>query len=248
MPYFLHDGLLELKAPDTLTGEEAHHALHVRRVRPGERVEVQDSSGKRFLVQINELLRKEVSFTPVEALEPPVPSPLKLHLLLAHPREKALDWSLQKATELGVHEVHLFGGTRSPKSSGEGADRLNRWERICWEACKQCGRQTPPRLRWSEDLESALEATESTLTWVLEGTSPGGPTHEALRAATDVQLVIGPEGGFSPEERELLATHAIPGWSLGERILRTETAVVAATSILQFMAGDLGARLDFDCL
>ncbi len=239
MPYFLHEGVLRLGVPTLLQGEEGHHARNARRLRVGETLTVQDASGVRFQAQVVELRRKEVKVLPEVEQPPPPPSPLHLELLLAAPKEKALDWSLQKATELGVSRVHVFASPHSPRLPEHPEQRLERWTRIAWEACKQCERHRPPELQWSDDLQTALDGTPQALTWSLEPGTGSGPTREVLVPPASVRLIIGPEGGLAPEERAWLRAQHIPSWTLGPRILRTETAVVAGATLLQFLAGDL---------
>ncbi len=241
MPYFLHQGHLRLGVAAPLAGDEGHHARNARRLRLGETLTVQDASGTRFQAQVVELRRKEVVVLPEAEQLPPPPSPLHLELLLAAPKEKALDWSLQKATELGVSRFHVFASRHSPKLPEHPTQRLERWSRIAWEACKQCERHTPPELHWSDDLKTALATAPPCRTWSLEPGSGAGPAQTDLLPERQARLIIGPEGGLAPDEQALLREAGIPTWTLGPRILRTETAVVAGATLLQFLAGDLAS-------
>lgn len=243
MPYFRHKGKLGTGENSALTGPEAQHARQSRRLRPGERIEVQDSTGARFQAVVESVERRAVNFRVESELPVPPPSPLTLNLLVALPKEKALDFVLQKSTELGVSQLTLFPGAFSPKPSGSTKERLQRWQRIAEEACKQSGRQFPPQLHWRERLEDAVEETDAPAQrWVL--TPEGQPSwlapSEGL-ATQAHQVLIGPEGGLHPDEVAWARSRNFRELALGPRILRTETAVLSVAAILQFLHGDLGS-------
>lgn len=243
MPYFRYNKKLGSGESATLIGPEAQHAKQSRRLRPEERIEVQDSTGARFqAVVVSSVERRSVRFRVESKLPVPPLSPLFLELLVALPKEKALDFVLQKSTELGVSRLTLFPGKFSPKHTDSTKNRLQRWQRITEEACKQSGRQFPPQLQWRERLEDAVEKTATpTQRWVLtpeaqrglltQGGSMMVPTH---------QVLIGPEGGLHPDEVAWARSRSFCEVALGPRVLRTETAVLGVAAILQFLHGDLG--------
>ncbi|SVC49730.1 uncharacterized protein METZ01_LOCUS302584, partial [marine metagenome] len=115
MPFFLFEGLLECGLEAKLEGKEARHAIKSRRLRPGEIFEIQDSQTERFQARILERKRDSLGFVVEKRLTIPRESPLKLELWLALPKQKSLEWVLQKGTELGVSNITVF---RSRYSSG----------------------------------------------------------------------------------------------------------------------------------
>ncbi|MGK5093692.1 RsmE family RNA methyltransferase [Deltaproteobacteria bacterium TL4] len=245
MSYFLFDGKLEVGKKEFLEGEEGRHIFQSRRLREGDCLEVQDLEGERFQASILSLLGQKVEFMVNTPLSVPPPSPLQLEILLLLPKEKALDWILQKSTELGVSELIIIQGQHSPQTikNSQKEHSLKRWERILWEACKQSGRQFPPKLAFEKDLETPLKQQPPCLCqWVLEPTSSDSFSNAKASGrsafSSHHRVLIGPEGGVSEEELNLALSHNMKPVSLGPRILRVETAVVAIISILQFLEGD----------
>ncbi|MBF0237795.1 MAG: 16S rRNA (uracil(1498)-N(3))-methyltransferase [SAR324 cluster bacterium] len=244
MSYFLFDQELEEGKTYILSGEEAHHILTVRRVRVHEMLELQDIGQRRFLVRVTSVDRKSFEFQVLSCLKTPDDSPLELELVQALVKEKALDLILQKTTELGVSRILIFHSCHTPKalvSSPEQA--LDRWRKIVQEACKQCGRTAPPEILWASSLEDALNTgLGQAQTWLLKPDvplwKPQALSIESLHSMAH-RILVGPEGGFHPEEYVLAEQFHVQPIPLGPRILRAETAAIAAVSIFQFWLGDL---------
>lgn len=247
MSYFIFDGVLVCGKQFELDGEEARHVLKSRRMRSGDRFLIQDQNGERFDAVLKSLDRNSLCFVPENSVAFPQASALRLEILQALPKEKALDWILQKTTELGVNRLDLFYGINSPKSGhfSQQKRQLSRWQRIVLEASKQCGRQHPPEIFWHENLASALEKLpECTNSWILSPDCENSVSWKKLDIDEKKQqlfqrVLIGPEGGFHPDEIELALRSGMRPVELGPRVLRAETAAVTAVSILQFLWGDL---------
>jgi 16S rRNA (uracil1498-N3)-methyltransferase len=247
MAYFIFDGVLVCGQLFELEGEEARHVLRSRRMRSGERFLIQDQNGQRFEAVLKSSGRDSLSFVPDNLVAVPQASALRLEILQALPKEKSLDWILQKTTELGVSRLDFFCGNHSQNSFhfSQQKRQLNRWQRIVLEASKQCGRQHPPEIFWHKNLAAALEILpQCANSWIL---SPGNAESVSWKNFdTDPEkrqlfqrVLIGPEGGLHPDETELALRSGMRPVELGPRILRTETAAVTAVSILQFLCGDL---------
>lgn len=249
MSYFLFEGTLDLGKKAQLFGEEAQHLLHVRRAKPGDTIEVQDQQRRHFQVVLEECSRHSLSFE-VQAEIPAVPpSSLHLELVVGLTKEKALDWTIQKATELGVAKILIFNAHFSPRTIGVSQKQkaLQRWEKIAQSACKQSRRQTPPDILLFSQLQEVFTSVAPCEEhWVftpapLPSGLPSANLQEIPRSfGASQRVVIGPEGGLHLQELTLAAQFGAKGVPLGERILRTETAVVAVSAILQFLFGDLG--------
>ena len=245
MSYFIFDGVLECGQPFELKGEEARHVLKSRRMRSGEHFLIQDQNGQRFDAVLKSSGRDSMSFVPENSVAVPQASALRLEILQALPKEKTLDWILQKTTELGVSRLDFFCGNHSPNSFhfSQQKRQLIRWQRIVLEACKQCGRQHPPEIFFHESLEAALEILpECANSWILSPDCEESVCWNNLDTAQQQRfqrVLIGPEGGLHPDEFKLALRSGMRPVELGPRILRAETAAVSAVSILQFLWGDL---------
>jgi 16S rRNA (uracil1498-N3)-methyltransferase len=173
---------------------------------------------------------------------PGVPeSPLAITLVQAVSRGEKMDWTLQKATELGVRTIVPVLSARSVvRLDEEQAERKWRhWQAVVAGACEQCGRSRLPELRPPQPLPSYISAAPpSGRRFVL---SPQGTASLASLATveTDVALLIGPEGGLDDAEIELARRSGYEPVRLGPRVLRTETAGIVALAVLQARWGDL---------
>jgi len=246
MSYFIFDGVLKSGKEFQLDKQEAQHLLKSRRMRTGERFLIQDHTGKRFEAVIIRCNRNELTFVPEFSVVTPLPSALRLEILQALPKEKAISWILQKSTELGVSRIDFFCGTYSPTPFGNliRINQLDRWDRIVLEASKQCGRQFPPDIFFHENLEKALETlTKCQYSWLLSpGVSKSAPWKNLFKEENlemHHRILVGPEGGFHRDEIDLALRSGANPINLGPRILRSETAAITAASILQYLWGDL---------
>lgn len=221
----------------TLPADVAHQVSRVLRLGPGDEVVVLDGLGSLCVVSLLEmgpkggegriLTREEVR------TEPPVP----VTLVQSLPKGDRFEWIVQKATELGVARIVPVVTERTVmQAKGDRlAEKLKRWQAIAREAAEQSERGRLPELLPPVDLMEWLSrpATAGIQRLACLERSDVRPLlahREVLRKAAGIELVIGPEGGFSPGEADQLARTAHPV-SLGPRILRTETAAVAAVAI-----------------
>ena len=247
MSYFIFDGVLNLGKQYELKGEESRHITKSRRLRHGDSFLVQDQQGKRFEAILNSFDRNSLLFTPQKSVEIPPVSSLRIEILQALPKQKPLDFILQKTTELGVNRLDLFSGRHSPKSfrASEKQHHLKRWQRIVLEASKQCGRQFAPEIHFHTDITAALETLpDCPNSWMLVPESADAVTWKKISSSGDDiikhhRVLIGPEGGFHQDEIKLSLRSGMRPVYLGPRILRSETAAISAVSILQFLWGDL---------
>lgn len=233
LPYLVDD-LLDL--PE----EAAHHWSRVLRAQPGDHAMLFDGQGHQAEVELIEAGRKQARVRVLSVTAGSTESPLHTHLGLVMSRGERMDYALQKATELGVSEVTLLTSERCElKLRGdERADKkLGHWQRVMVGACEQCGRDTLPKLHPPMALEDWLSRVDGESKWVLAPGVGGGPVAGDLASAV---LLIGPEGGLSSAEIARATAAGFSPWQLGPRILRTETAPVAALGVLQWLYGDFG--------
>jgi 16S rRNA (uracil1498-N3)-methyltransferase len=167
-------------------------------------------------------------------------SSLSLHLAQALVSTEKMDWLMQKAVELGVNQIVPVQSQRSNISlTGERAQKRQlHWQNVVVSACEQCGRNRIPKVGQLQPLEQwVLQLPATGLRILLD--PQGMPLGKAIAApGQPVFLVVGPEGGFAPEERDWLISQGFVGVQLGPRILRTETAALAMVAALQAISGD----------
>lgn len=224
-----------LSSPQTtLTGDEAHHALRVVRVREGDRVILFDGQGREIDGFVTGATRHEVCVRHEQERCSPPPSRHLTILQASLHREKSVEYLIQRGTEIGVHEFAFFPARRSERRPREN----DKWQRYAIEACKQCGRNHLPVFRVFADLGSALDSLPGT---ILAATNHLEPTpFQALSDSREAILVIGPEGDFASEELDLLHTRGARAVSLGSATFRSEVAAVLAASLVLYEWGLLG--------
>lgn len=226
----------------TLAEAAATHVNRVLRLAPGDPITLFDGSGSDFDATIEATGRSGVIVTIGAAVPVARESPLRVLLLQGISRGPRMDTVVQKATELGVHAIQpVFTARTVVRLDQErGDNRRQHWQRVVISACEQCGRAVVPEVHPPRALAEALARLPGAMArvWL----DPGGQAGVAalLGTADAVALAIGPEGGFTDDERQLLQRWGFGGLRLGPRILRTETAPLTALSILQYARGDLG--------
>ena len=220
----------------TLTGEQAAHLARVLRAEPGQVFDVV-AGGFLHRAEITSVAEGEVVFALREELESDAALPL--HLLLAVFKFDHMEWAVEKATELGVGVITPVLARRTEKHLAlAAAKRVERWRRIALEASKQSRRTTVPEIADPVGLKQALEQEQSPTRILLSETEQGTTLAAALANAkasteeSDTALAIGPEGGWTPEEMALFTQHQWQPVTLGPRILRAETAAIAAIAIV----------------
>jgi 16S rRNA (uracil1498-N3)-methyltransferase len=220
----------------TLTGEQAAHLARVLRAEPGQVFDVV-AGGFLHRAEITSVAEGEVVFALREELESDAALPL--HLLLAVFKYDHMEWAVEKATELGVGRITPVLARRTEKHLALAATkRVERWRRIALEASKQSRRTTVPEIADPVGLKQALEQEQSPTRILLSETEQGTTLAAALANAkasteeSDTALAIGPEGGWTPEEMALFTQHQWQPVTLGPRILRAETAAIAAIAIV----------------
>jgi 16S rRNA (uracil1498-N3)-methyltransferase len=222
-----------------LDAETSHYVRGVLRLRKGFDLTVFNGEGLEHAAQVDLVCRDEVRLAVGAPRCPAVESQLHTHLGLGISRGERMDYAVQKATELGVTRITpLFTEHCVVRLDEEkqGTRHLH-WQKVSRSACEQSGRTKPPHLDEPLALEDWLDRPAG-LRLLFD---PQGDT--CLRdlpapEAGDVTLLSGPEGGFSDRERNLARQAGFTPVRLGPRILRTETAVLAALSVVQSLWGD----------
>ena len=219
----------------SLIGDQADHLARVLRAEPGQIFDVV-AGGFLHRAEVTSVSDHEVLFTLYEELE--ADTALPLHLLLAVFKFDHMEWAIEKATELGVSRITPILARRTEKHLAQAAaKRAERWRRIALEASKQSRRATIPEIADPALLKAALEQETSPDRILLSETEQQTTITAALSASVrptgyeSVALAIGPEGGWTQEEMALFTQHQWQPVTLGPRILRAETAAIAAIAI-----------------
>lgn len=212
-----------------LRGAEAAHLGRVLRATPGMRAEVVAGENL-WLAEIREVLEEEIAFTLLEQI--PAESALPLTLLLAVFKFDRFEWAVEKATELGVARIVPLVARRTEKHLAQAAAaRVERWRRIAHEAAKQSRRADLPVIDDPLRLQDALARETHGTRLLLAEREHTVLLTDALNTQEPVTLAIGPEGGWTEDEELSFRTAGWHGVSLGPRILRAETAAIAAVAI-----------------
>jgi 16S rRNA (uracil1498-N3)-methyltransferase len=220
----------------SMQGDAAHHLGRVLRAQPGQLYELSDGSSL-WLGRIDSVTRDEVSFELVEQL-PGNPPGLKTTLLLSVVKFDAFEWALEKATELGASRIIPLAAERSEKALLAAASkRAARWQKILLESSQQSRRVQLPTLDPLTKPEAAFATPNTNALRIHLSESSEARTLRAILSsahASEAILAIGPEGGWTDSEFSAANAAGFEQASLGNLILRTETAVVAALASLNF--------------
>jgi 16S rRNA (uracil1498-N3)-methyltransferase len=229
-----------------ISGKEYHHVLNVLRMKPGDELIVFDGQG-REAVGVLELFQGETAVVRVLGdTGASTESALDLTLAPCLAKGKKTDLVVEKAVELGVDRIAVITSKRSvARLSSEAAlTRVDRWRRIATAAAEQSGRTYIPvveRIRPFEEFCAGLgEDTLGLVFTANAGPDPAGTLRQRYPDTTKVVAIVGPEGGFEPEEIRLAESYGFHAVGLGPRVLRTETAAIVAAAVCQHLWGDLG--------
>ena len=220
--------------------DAAHHLAHVLRLTAGDVLVVFDGRGLEYPATIERMGKSAVTLRVAEPNEVDRESPLRVTLAQGISSGERMDYTVQKAVELGVSAIQPLATERSVvRLSGERAvKRVAHWQAIAVAACEQSGRNVVPQVSPVAAVTGWLanappDALRLTLSPDAEST-----LHELERPGSPIVLLVGPEGGLSPRERADARAAGFVGVRLGPRVLRTETAALAAIAAMQALWGD----------
>jgi 16S rRNA (uracil1498-N3)-methyltransferase len=225
----------------TLDEREAHYLGHVLRLKAGDSLVAFNGRGAERVAAVTSLRRRGAELA-LQAVRAPLPeSPLELTLLQALPKSDAMDLVVQKATELGVRAVRpVFTEFSVVRLDAERSERrLDHWRKIAQSACEQCGRHRPPEIAAPAALADALAAVSTDGARLALDGSAERLLDDEPEPSAGLVIAVGPEGGFGPHDWRRLDSRGFVRVRLGGRVLRVETAALAACAIAQSRWGDL---------
>ena len=225
-----------------LEGDRARYLGRVLRLRVGDEITIFDGTGPEWSATIDAMTKSTVTLQVGDSHEAGTESPLKIHLVQGISRGERMDFVVQKATELGVKRITPvmteYGVVKLDSKRAE--KRRLHWQGVAASACEQSGRIRPPLVDTPmplNDWHGAAHAGDATRLVLRPGAAR--PLSDVETPDTGLCLLVGPEGGFSEREYDDAAFSGFEAVTLGPRILRTETAAVAAIAIAQALWGDL---------
>jgi 16S rRNA (uracil1498-N3)-methyltransferase len=230
-----------------LAGAQFHHAANVLRLKPGDNVSLFTRSGAEYKARIEAVRSGSMILEVMSESRPRAQGSLELTLIQGLVRGPAMDLIVQKCAELGAARLVVVEMMRStarlgPKQQAGWRAKQQRWQKIADRAAEQCGAPRPMQVSIARDLEQAVREQEPpALVALHEEESAAGLRQvlKRLRGARSLALLIGPEGGLDPREVEMLKGLGAQFASLGPRILRAETAALAACAIVMYECGAL---------
>lgn len=234
---------LEVGSTLTLNAQATAHIVRVLRLKQDDKITVFNGEGGEFAGVISHVGKRETKVTLLEFREIEIESPLKIDLLQGVSRGERMDYTLQKAVELGINEIFpvLTKHTAVHLNDERKIKRQQHWQGVVNSACEQCGRNQVPQVHPVKslfDCVSQIPASSENLCIVLNHRSAQALSSIRRNKPNQIFLIAGPEGGFAEEEIEELHRKGFVSVILGPRVLRTETAALAAISVIQSLWGD----------
>ena len=233
------------RAEPRIDGTDARHIRKVLRLRPGARVRITDGQGQLADARIKAVERDRVRIEILRALTSHAKRIQEMAVAQAMLKDRKMDGVIRALTELGLTTWMPFVSERSvaQPSPRRLLARQERWARIARAAVKQCGRRRQPQIQivagLTDIVQAAADFDHKIMFWEEAGARPLNlPGHASPAGQGNVLLVIGPEGGFSAAEAATARRAGFRLCSLGPRILRAETAAVAALALVQYLFGD----------
>jgi 16S rRNA (uracil1498-N3)-methyltransferase len=238
VPRFYVDAPLRAGSVCTLPEDTAHHAVHVLRLRDNDDVTLFNGRGGEYRARIASIQRLRIAVDVLEHRAVERESPLRITLVQGVSAGERMDSTVRKAVELGVAEVQPVLATRSmARPKGERAEnRRAHWRKVVIAACEQCGRNRIPEVQPLVPLDEYRAMAEGIK--ILLSPLAQLPLSKASLKGADFVLAAGPEAGFTAQEEAAFAAAGFLPVSLGPRVLRTETAAVAALAALSALRGD----------
>ena len=251
MRHFYIDPSAATKQLVTIEGAETHHIKNVLRLKPGDQLKLFDGTGNEYLAAISSIDADKVEVEIQHKLQPDLGADTRVMVAQAFLKDKKMDDLVRRLSELGIAGWIPFFSQRSIARPDKKrlAGRVQRWKRIATEALKQCRRKSMLEISDAFTFDEVLELSKSCdlkiVFWENEATllkrDIGTQTGISLKS---IMVMLGPEGGFTEQEIEMARQNGFATAGLGPRILRAETATLAASTLIQYLFGDMGPGVD----
>ncbi len=238
--FFSNNRLMEQFVIDNK--EEAKHIKNVLRLRVGDKIEISDYQYE-YVCQIHEL-SENVTCNILEKMDIERESSIEIFLFQGLPKSDKMEWIIQKSTELGINHIIPIKTERAVMKIKK-MDKLDRWHKIAFAAAKQSKRNMIPKIHPPVDVKHLIEKYIDQLDVLFipyEKSNDIGLKNllNTYKGYKKIGIFVGPEGGFDQKDLEAVVSDKTQIISLGNRILRTETAAITVVGIIQFYLGDIG--------
>ncbi len=222
-----------------LQGAASHYLTRVLRLSKGDPLILFNGDGRDYSAEISEVQAKRVLTRLLDSTIPGNESPMKITLVQAICRGERMDYALQKATELGVFGIQPLISHRVEVrlDKARQAKRMKHWQRVVISACEQSGRAVVPEVKSPLSMFEWLAEADDSPRVVLDPFAENKLSGLSVEGDA-ISILVGPEGGFTQEEADAVRLSGLTAFSLGPRVLRTETAGPAAIAVLQAKTGE----------
>jgi 16S rRNA (uracil1498-N3)-methyltransferase len=247
MKHFFVDASRLVESPVTIKGSEAHHIQNVLRLKPGDCIKLFDGTGFEYEAVIINMIAKKVDVEIRRKSRAAVNCAVQIIVAQAFLKEKKMDDLVRRLCELGVAQWIPFFSQRSIARPDRErlAGRTQRWKRIVTEALKQCRRYDTLEIGKALSFEEVLDFSRSCDLKIVFWENESSPLSRDIGSdrkapVKNILVMLGPEGGFSEQEIKTAEESGFVTAGLGPRILRAETATLAACTLVQYLFGDMG--------
>jgi 16S rRNA (uracil1498-N3)-methyltransferase len=240
IPRFYVDTPLRAGEPCALAEDSAHHAVHVLRLRAGDEATLFNGRGGEFTARIASVQKLKLTLDVLEHRAIERESPLQVALVQGVSSGERMEFTIRKAVELGVAEIRpVLAASSVARPKGErAAARQGHWQRIAIAACEQCGRNRIPIVHPLSAVPSLSGFGDNSCRVLLSPAAELSLSKVVKDKGPSFTLAAGPEAGFTAEEEEAFIGAGFVPVKLGARVLRTETAALAALAALNALLGD----------
>jgi 16S rRNA (uracil1498-N3)-methyltransferase len=249
MRHFYIDPSAATKPLATIEGSEAHHIKNVLRLQPGDRLKLFDGTNYEYEAVISSLYADKVEIEIQHKIQTSVSAGARVTVAQAFLKDKKMDDLVRKVSELGIAGWIPFFSQRSIARPDKErlTGRAHRWKRIATEALKQCRRKNILEISDALTFDEVLELSKPCDLKIVFWENETNPLKRNIWTQTGISLksvmvMLGPEGGFSGQEIEMARQNGFVTAGLGPRTLRAETATLAASTLVQYLFGDMGKK------
>ncbi len=250
MRHFFIDPSPVINSLVAIQRSEAHHIKNVLRLKPGDRIMLFDGTGFEYEAVIRKISTEKIDVEIHSKVRAALQSGVQITVAQAFLKEKKMDDLVRKLCELGVARWIPFFSRRSiaRPDARRLAGRSRRWHRIATEALKQCRRIDLPEIAGALSFEEVLDFSKTCDLNIVFWENEAGPLRSGIESGAKdplkrILMMLGPEGGFTQQEIEMAENSGFVVAGLGPRILRAETATIAAVSLVQYLFGDMGKKI-----
>ena len=248
MRYFFSNKIEKGSLTSVITGSDVKHIKKVMRLKPGDKIGLFDGSGMEYEAKISAVTPDIIEVTIINSCRSASESPIDVIVAQGYLKDKKMDMIVRQVTELGVKKWFPFFADRSISKPDKNklSKRITRWEKIARESIKQCRRSKIPEigcpLIFKDALKQAGSCDLKIIFWEKESKYLDHEIADRYKGCSSVFIMLGPEGGFKDSEVEDALDQGFISASLGPRILKAETASIAASVLVQYLFGDMTKR------